>query len=300
MKIKQAFQQTLARPFSCSGIGLHSGETVRLSAEAAPPHTGIVFKRADLPHSPQVPAHFSSVVGTFMCTTLGLQSHPSVTIATVEHIMAAFADRGITNACVHVEGPEVPFMDGSAAPFIDQIDSAGIIPQDASCPVIEILKEVHVSDPNNPHHRFVKLEPSPHFTAHMTFDFGGRQGMGLYSFFFDSAQDNFKDAIAPARSFGFYEDAEKLHEKKLALGASLENTVVLDQGNVITPGGLRFEDEYVRHKILDAFGDLYLAGAFIQGAYTGYNSGHQLHHQLLEAVFDDLHAWQFDQNRSHA
>lgn len=276
-----ATQHTLQQSFECEGIGLHSGKISHMSVNPADRGHGLVFQRLDLENQPTIPAHYSYITNTFLCTKLG--NAQGVDVATTEHLMAALAAHNIHNALIKLHGPEVPFLDGSALPFMEKIVQAGIIDQQVPRLFIKVTQEVRVEEQD----RWVQLTPADTFSAQLTFDFSNRQGMGKYSYEFQSDKDDFHQLIAPARSFGFYEDAEKLYEKSLALGASLENTVVIDQGKVMNPSGLRFDDEYARHKILDAIGDLYLAGAPIIGQYSAYNGGHGLHFKLLEKLFND-------------
>jgi UDP-3-O-[3-hydroxymyristoyl] N-acetylglucosamine deacetylase len=288
MNHSSPFQQTFRQPFQCRGVGLHSGQSTEMTLEPAPQGHGIVFERSDLEGKPKIHARFSSVVNTFMCTQLG--NNQGATVATIEHLMAALAVCGVDNALVRLQGPEIPFMDGSSLPFIHMIEAAGLVEQSAPRSFLHVLKDVRLEGTEG---RFAQLSPAEAFSAHVSFDFGGRQGMGKYIGYFSGGLDAFKKDIASARSFGFYEDAQKLYDKGLSLGASLENTVVIDNGKVMNPDGLRFDDEYVRHKILDAVGDLYLAGAPLQAAYTAHNPGHEWHHKLLQALFSDPSAWTY-------
>lgn len=273
-------QRTLARSFVCEGIGLHSGKISHMSVNPAASGHGLVFQRLDLDQQPFIPAHYSYVTNTFLCTQLS--NGQGADVATTEHLMAALAAHNIHNALIKLDGSEVPFLDGSALPFMEQIAGAGIVDQKVPRLVIKVTQDVRVEEQD----RWVQLTPAETFSAHLTYDFGNRQGLGKYSVDFQSETQDFQQCIAPARSFGFYQDAEKLYEKGLALGASLDNTVVIDQGQVMNPTGLRFEDEYARHKILDAVGDLYLAGAPLIGRYSSHNGGHGLHLKLLEKLFD--------------
>lgn len=292
MNHESPFQQTIRHAFECQGVGLHSGQPSDMTVEPASPGHGIIFERSDLEGKPKIHATSSCVVDTFMCTRLG--NPQGVTVATIEHLMAALAACGIDNALIKLQGPEIPFMDGSSLPFIDMIESTGIVQQSAPRRILCVLKDIRVGGEGR-EDRFVQLSPADRFSARITFDFGGRQGMGRYAYHFTGGREAFKRDIAPARSFGFYEDAQKLYDKGLSLGASLDNTVVIDQGKVMNPSGVRFEDEYVRHKILDAIGDLYLAGAPLQAVYTAHNPGHEGHHKLLKALFADPSAWRYEE-----
>ena len=274
-------QHTLQHSFECEGIGLHSGEICHISVNPAEQGHGLIFQRVDLKDQPTIPAHYTYVTDTFLCTKLG--NPQGISVATTEHLMAALAAHNIHNALIQLHGPEVPFLDGSALPFMEKITKAGVVDQQIPRLMIKITKDIRVEEED----RWVQLSPADAFSAHLTFDFADRQGMGKYSYDFQGQEGDFYQHIAPARSFGFYEDAEKLHIKGLALGASLDNTVVIDQGKVMNPSGLRFDDEFARHKVLDAVGDLYLAGAPIIGQYSAYNGGHGLHFKLFEKLFND-------------
>ena len=277
-------QRTLQRIVNCVGVGLHSGRTVSLTLKPADPGTGIRFRRFDLAGAPEIPARWDHVVETSMCTTLGLDK--IVRVGTVEHLMAAFAGCHIDNAIVEVNGPEVPVMDGSAQPFVFLIECAGIVEQDRAQTVIEVLKPVRVESEG----RVAEFTPSNTFTVDFEIEFTScaiaRQHIRV-----ELVNGAFNKEIARARTFGFIEEVEKLRQLGLALGGSLDNAVVVEGDKVLNSDGLRYDDEFVRHKVLDAVGDLNLAGGEFRGAYHGLRAGHQMTNQLLRMLFADPTAW---------
>ncbi len=284
---KFAPQQTLKSKISCCGTGLHSGANVSMTLIPAPANTGIVFRRTDAGGCGlEIAAHVENVVDDRMCTTLGNGEGP--TIATVEHLMAALCGCGIDNLYVEVEGSELPIMDGSAAPFVFLIECAGIVEQDAPRRAIEILKPVKVEDEN----RQVELSPGEGFSVGFEIEFGsnaiGRQDMDV-----EFVNGTFKGELSRARTFGFIEEVDQLRAMGLALGGSLDNAVVVSGDKVLNEDGLRYKDEFVRHKILDCVGDLYLAGAPIIGHFKGCRSGHALNHRILRALLADQDSWRY-------
>jgi UDP-3-O-[3-hydroxymyristoyl] N-acetylglucosamine deacetylase len=282
-------QKTILQSISCSGIGVHSGAPVSITLRPAPKDHGIVFQRVDVLNKPHhetlITASWKNVQKGDFCTKLQNQFGQSV--STIEHLMAALAGHGITNILVEVNGPELPIMDGSASPFLFLIECAGLKGQDAPQKIIKILKEVNVKTD----YGFASLSPSSGFSAEATITFSGRDGMDAQTFSSKNLQDSFKKDLARARTYGFYSDVEKLKAAGLARGGSLENAVVFDKGDVLNPEGLRFQDECIRHKVLDMVGDLYLAGAPIQGHFKGQNFGHSLNNMLLHELFSDKSAW---------
>ena len=276
-------QRTLAAAIDCVGVGLHSGRRIHLVLRPAPVATGIVFRRADL--GVDVPARFDRVVDTRMCTVIGASG---VSVGTVEHVMAALAGAGIDNAIVEVDGPEVPVLDGSAAPFVFLIDCAGVVDQDAPVLTIEVARAVRVEEGD----AFAELRPgrSDGLDMSLSIDFAapaiGRQTLSL------SLDDGaFRHELARARTFAQAHEIEGLRAAGLARGGSLDNAVVVDGSAVLNPGGLRMADEFVRHKMLDAVGDLALAGALIAGRFIGHKSGHGLNNRLLRALFAERSNW---------
>ncbi len=286
----QVVQKTLAQSVSCVGVGVHSGKPASLTLIPAPVGTGYVFVRSDL-NAPQniIPAKYDTVVDTMMCTKLA--NSYGVSVSTVEHVLAALAGANISNAIIEINGPEVPIMDGSSSVFSQMIANAGIDIQGAKTPTIKILKSVKVTHGG----ASAEFSPCDGRLVSMEFDGHGRLQnlMDETEYSFDLDTDDFADLLSDARTFGFYEDAEKLWAAGLAQGASLENTVVIQGDSIMNEEGLRSEDEFVRHKILDAVGDLALAGVAIQGHFKGFNSGHALNNQLLRALFSTPNAWCF-------
>ncbi len=249
--------------------------------------TGIVFRLTDVTdRDPVVAASWRNIVDSRMATTVA--NHDGVRVATVEHLMAALAGCGIDNAIVDIDGPEVPIMDGSAAPFVFLIECAGTITQNAPRRAIRILKPVAVGDEN----KSIALSPADDFSVSFEIDFESaliaRQKLGV-----TLVNGTFKTDIARARTFGFVHEVAQLHEAGLARGGSLDNAIVVSGDTVLNCDGLRYDDEFVRHKILDCIGDLYLAGAPILGHVSGVQSGHALNHTLLAALFDDPAAWSY-------
>ncbi len=271
-------QATLARAVSCVGVGVHSGKTTNLTLRPAPSGSGFLFVRSDIDgNQNKISGIYHAVTDTRMCTTL--TNEHGISISTVEHVLAALAGADISNAIIEVDGPEVPIMDGSSVLFSQMILDAGIAPQETTVPWIRILKTVRVSEGN----AWAEYVPSNERIISVVFDAHGRLEKQSFNFQWD--QESFEEIISSARTFGFYEDAEKLWNAGLAKGASLENTVVIHDNKIMNEEGLRSDDELVRHKVLDAVGDLSLAGYYIYGKFQGYNSGHGLNNKLLRALF---------------
>jgi UDP-3-O-[3-hydroxymyristoyl] N-acetylglucosamine deacetylase len=283
------YQKTILQSVSCSGVGVHSGVPVSLTLRPAPENYGIRFQRTDLKHLPSqesiILAQWNNVEKGDFCTKITNQFGHSV--STIEHLMAALAGQSITNLLVEIDGSELPIMDGSAAPFLFLIDCAGIKTQGVPAKYIRILKTVTVKT----EYGFASLSPSDTFGADVEITFPGREGMTSQHFHSKNLHECFKQDLARARTFGFYSDVEKLKQAGLARGGSLDNAVVFEGGEVLNPEGLRFDDECIRHKVLDMVGDLYLAGATIQGRFHGQNFGHALNNALLHALFSDKKAW---------
>ncbi|MBI4030427.1 MAG: UDP-3-O-acyl-N-acetylglucosamine deacetylase [Proteobacteria bacterium] len=280
-------QHTIGIPATLTGTGLHSGAEVTMTLHPAPVGHGISFVRTDVTDRDNVvPARWDFVVDTRLCTVVG--NAAGVTVGTVEHLMAALRGCGVDNAIVDLDGPEVPVMDGSSEPFVALIDSAGLIPQDMSRRAIRVLKEVRVDVDS----KIARLRPAEgsHFSGSICFD---HPSIGAQMRDVQLLNGNFRHDIASARTFGFLAEVETLRKNGLALGGSLENAIVLDGQGVINPEGLRHEDEFIRHKLLDAIGDLYLAGGVIIGAYESNRPGHALNNALLRALFADQTAWEF-------
>ncbi|MCE3027572.1 MULTISPECIES: UDP-3-O-acyl-N-acetylglucosamine deacetylase [unclassified Salinicola] len=271
-------QRTLQNTIRATGVGLHSGEKVYLTLRPAAPNTGIVFVRTDLDPVVQIPADAQSVTDTKLCTAL---SRDGVKVATVEHLMSAFAGLGIDNAYVELSAAEVPIMDGSAGPFVFLIQSAGIAEQAAPKKFIRIKREVTVSDDGKqatflPHNGF-KVSFAIDFD-HPVFD-QQKQTASV-----DFSTTSFVKEVSRARTFGFMRDLEFLRSQNLALGGSLDNAIVVDDYRIVNQDGLRYEDEFVKHKMLDAIGDLYQLGYSLIGEFRGYKSGHGLNNQLCREL----------------
>lgn len=280
-----AFQKTLKESISCSGTGLHSGQKLTLTLRPAEPDTGLVFRRTDLPgRGAAVRARWDTVVDSRLCTTIG--NADGVTIGTVEHLVAALAGAGVDNVSVEVSGPEVPAMDGSAEPFSFLIECAGTVEQDAARKAIQILEPVSVGNVN----RSATLMPSSGRSFSFEIDFDdaaiGRQHLHV-----ELVNGTFRRELARARTFGFEHEVATMRSMGLARGGSLENAIVVSDGRVLNDDGLRFDDEFVRHKLLDSIGDIYLAGHPIIGHFHGFKSGHALNNILLRTLFKRRDAW---------
>jgi len=271
-------QTTLKRKITLKGIGLHAGGKVTCNIHPAPANHGLVFLRSDLTSQPRIKADVSRVVRTDMCTTLG--SNGAI-VATVEHLMAALAGLGVDNALIELNGPEVPIMDGSAKEFADAIDDAGIRELGVPRKILRLRKKVSVRLGD----KYVIAEPAKELSIKGAISFGHRViGDQMYRF---TASKDFRKEIASARTFGFLREVQYLHKKGLALGGSLDNAIVLDEENVLNPEGLRYKNEFVRHKVLDAIGDLALLGLELQASVEIFKSGHELHAGFLRKVLED-------------
>lgn len=289
---RNVMQHTLRTSIGCVGVGLHSGVKAALTLHPAETDSGIRFVRMDRPEDAPIEARFDQVCDTTMCTAIGQKG--GAVVSTIEHLMAALAALEIDNVLIEVEGPEVPIMDGSARPFIFLIECAGIEAQDQPRRRIEILKPVTVTA----HGKSARLEPvgdvgraSPLYfevDCRIAFDHPLIESQSMVH---RLTPESFGTDIAAARTFGFAERVEELWSRGLALGGSLKNAVVVSKDKVLNEGGLRFEDEFVRHKVLDCVGDLYLAGAPIHGRFVGDCAGHAMHNKLLRALFADPTAW---------
>lgn len=279
-------QRTLKNVIRATGVGLHTGEKVYLTLRPAAPDTGIVFRRVDLAEPVDIPAKAEFVGDTRLSTSL---IKDDARISTVEHLLSAFAGLGIDNAYVDVSAPEVPIMDGSAGPFVFLIQSAGMEEQNAPKRYIRILKPVEVRDGD----KVARFEPFEGFKVRFGIDFDhpaidGRRNEAEMDF----SSTSFVKEVSRARTFGFLRDIEMLRENGLALGGSMENAIVVDDFRILNEDGLRYEDEFVKHKILDAIGDLYLLGKSLIGAFSGYKSGHALNNHLLKDLVAQRDAWE--------
>ena len=284
-RASEHLQATLERRVACEGVGLHGGSVVRLALVPAPVGTGVVFRRTDLGAS--IPARFDAVEDTRLCTVLACAHDPSVRVGTTEHLMAALAASSIDNVVVEIDGPELPIMDGSAAPFLALIARAGVARQAARRRAIEVRRTVRVEDGEG----YVQLSPGAGFSLAVSIDFEaaaiGRQSLSVRRL----DRERFKAELADCRTFTMAGDIERLRAAGFARGGSLENAVVVDGASVLNPGGLRRRDEFVRHKMLDAVGDLALAGHPIFGHFTGHRCGHGLNNRLLRRLFADASNW---------
>lgn len=282
-------QMTLKNHIHCSGIGLHSGNKISMSLYPAEADTGIIFRRVDIPgHHAVIPARFDRVADTRLCTTLA--NEDGVTISTVEHLMAALAGCEIDNVVVEVNGGEVPIMDGSAEPFVFLIDCAGTVELDAPRRILQVTREVSILE----EHGNASLAPARLDRSDLTIDLNidfKNSAIGQQNLTVTVSSNSFKNEICRARTFGFLEDVEALRQAGLARGGSLDNAVVISGSEVLNEGGLRFDDEFVRHKVLDCIGDLYLAGNPMVGTFSGLRTGHDLHNKLLRRLFADRNAW---------
>lgn len=280
-------QATLKSDIVFDGVGLHLGDPVRLVLRAAPAGTGIVFKRTDAAgHGVEIPALWSNVEISPLNTRLVHAS--GVTVSTIEHLMAALAGTGIHNAVVEIDGPEVPIMDGSAAAFVRGIVEVGVQRQFAPLKAIEILHDVEVRDGSV----IARLSPATSLQIDFEIDFADA-AIGKQRKMMNLANGSFVRELCDSRTFCRSADVDMMRTNGLALGGTLENAVVVEGDHVLTPGGLRHADEAVRHKMLDALGDLYTAGAPVLGRYTGVRSGHAMTNRLLQAVFTDPTAWRY-------
>ena len=278
-------QRTLKNVIRATGVGLHSGEKVYMTLRPAPVDSGIVFRRVDLEPVVEVPASAELVSETTLCT--GLSRGPAK-VQTVEHLLSALAGLGIDNAYIELTAAEVPIMDGSAGPFVFLLQSAGIAEQDAPKRFIRIRRPVEVRDGD----KFARFTPHDGFRIGFTVRFDHPAIPDTLSRAeVDFTTESYIREVSRARTFGFMRDLEYMRERNLGLGGSMDNAIVLDEFRVLNEDGLRYADEFVRHKILDAVGDLYLAGRPIIGAYEGYKSGHALNNTLVRALLADVEAW---------
>ncbi len=279
-------QRTLKNVIRATGVGLHTGQKVYLTLRPAAPNSGIKFRRVDLAEPVVIEAKPENVGDTMLSTTL---VQGKVKISTVEHLLSAFAGLGIDNAYIDVSASEVPIMDGSAGPFVFLVQSAGILEQDAPKKFIRIKKEVIVEDGD----KWAKFEPYDGFKVTFTIDFdhpvfnADNQTASV-----DFSSTSFVKEVSRARTFGFMRDIEALRKRKLALGGSMDNAIVVDNYRILNEDGLRYADEFVKHKILDAIGDLYLLGHSLIGSFVGFKSGHGLNNLLLRELLKQKDAWE--------
>jgi UDP-3-O-[3-hydroxymyristoyl] N-acetylglucosamine deacetylase len=270
-------QRTVGKRVSCTGVGLHSGKPATLVLAPTPPDSGITFVRRDL--GVEIPARADLVVDTMLSTSLG---HRAARVATVEHVLAALSGLGIDNCRVEVDGPEIPILDGSAAPFVYLVLEAGIRVQRAGKRFLVLAKPVEVRDGD----KLARLEPAPELSIRFTADFG-HPLITDQTFEFVFSDRRFAREVAPARTFCFLRDVERMKAAGLAQGGSLENAIVVDEFSILNPDGLRFPDEFARHKVLDALGDLTLLGMPVIGAFSAHKSGHALNQALVRKLGAD-------------
>ncbi|WP_460535445.1 UDP-3-O-acyl-N-acetylglucosamine deacetylase [Chitinimonas naiadis] len=282
------YQRTLKEPIRAVGVGLHSGEKVELTLSPAAVDTGIVFRRADLPGQPSFKVGPELVNDTRLSSTL---VKDNVRVATIEHLMSAFAGLGIDNVLVDVTASEMPIMDGSAAPFLYLLQQAGVKEQKpAKKRYVRVLKPVEAVEGD----KWVRLSPHEGYKVSLTIEFKhpafqkAAQTVEL-----DFAETSYIKEVARARTFGFMHEVEYMRTNNLGQGGSMENAIVLDEYKVLNQGGLRFEDEFVRHKVLDAIGDLYILGYPLIASFEGYKSGHAMNNKLLRALLADPDAWEY-------
>jgi UDP-3-O-[3-hydroxymyristoyl] N-acetylglucosamine deacetylase len=280
-------QRSLKNMIRATGVGLHTGQKVYLTLRPAAPDTGIVFRRMDLPQPVEIPAEPYAVGDTRLSSCL---DKGGVRVSTVEHLMSALAGLGVDNVYVDVSAPEVPIMDGSAGPFVFLLQSAGIEEQNAPKKFIRILRPVEIGDGD----KWVRFEPHNGFKLELSIDFNhpvfdrSRQSVSV-----DFSTTSYIKEVSRARTFGFMQDVETMRSQGLALGGSLDNAIVMDEYRVLNSDGLRYDDEFVKHKVLDAIGDLYLLGHPLIGAFSGHKSGHALNNQLLRKLLEDRRAWEY-------
>lgn len=279
-------QRTLKNVIRATGVGLHTGKKVLLTLRPAAVDTGIVFRRIDLDGCPEIPAHPTHVGDTSMSTTL---VYNDVRVSTVEHLLSAMAGLGIDNAYVDISAAEVPIMDGSAGPFVFLLQSAGIEEQKAAKRFIRIKSPIEVVDGD----KWVRFEPFDGFKVTFNIDFDHpafRERAQTATV--DFSTTSFVKEVSRARTFGFMRDLEQLQARDLALGGSMENAIVVDDYRILNEDGLRYDDEFVKHKVLDAIGDLYLLGHSLIGAFSGHKSGHALNNRLLRELLAKEEAWE--------
>jgi UDP-3-O-[3-hydroxymyristoyl] N-acetylglucosamine deacetylase len=286
-------QRTVKALVRTQGVGLHSGQRVELTLRPAPPDTGIVFRRVDLPVPVEIRVSAARVTDTRMASTLSAADTgegASVKVATVEHLMSALAGLGIDNLIIDVTAPEIPILDGSAGSFVFLIQSVGLVEQAAPKRFIRVKRAVEVRDGD----KWARLEPHFGFKLSFSIDFGHPAiNATVQQVAVDFANASYVSAISRARTFGFMQDVESLRSHGLARGGSLGNAIVMDESRVLNADGLRSDDEFVKHKILDAIGDLYLVGHPLLASYSAHKSGHAMNNLLLRALLADESAFEF-------
>ncbi|WP_374594615.1 UDP-3-O-acyl-N-acetylglucosamine deacetylase [Aquabacterium sp.] len=287
-------QRTLKSLTRAVGVGVHGGQRVELTLRPAPPNTGIIFRRVDLPQPVDIPARAESVCDTRMASTLSPNGDPGAPkVATVEHLMSACAGLGLDNLYVDITAEEVPILDGSAAAFVYLLQSAGIELQNAPKRFLRVLKPIEVREGEGPSLKWARLEPYHGYKLSFEIDFDhpavDQTGQRVE---FDFGSGQYKRDIARARTFGFTKDVEMMRSRGLGLGGSMDNVIVVDDYRVLNAEGLRYDDEFVKHKILDAIGDLFIVGYPLLASYSAFKSGHALNNKLLRALLADASAYE--------
>jgi len=284
-------QRTVKTQVRTTGVGLHTGARVNLTLRPAPPDSGIVFRRIDLPPNSDFIVAPERVTDTRLCSAL---EGNGAKVATVEHLMSALSGLGIDNVFIDIDGPEVPILDGSAAPWVYLVQSAGIESQTAPKRFMRVLKTVRIEEGEGTQHKWAQFAPLEGCTLSFKIDFdhpvfrNSAKEMHI-----DLTRESYVKEVSRARTFGFMNEVEYLRSNGLALGGTLDNAIVMDEFRVLNNDGLRYADEFVKHKVLDAVGDLYLTGHPILGAFTAYKSGHGLNNKLLRALTEDASAWEW-------
>ncbi len=287
-------QRTLQSLTKAVGVGLHSGQRVELTLRPAPINTGIVFRRVDLAHPVDIPVNPSSVCDCRMATTVSPAGDPGAPkVNTIEHLMSACAGLGLDNVCIDITAEEVPILDGSSAAFVYLLQSAGIELQKAAKKFLRVTRPIEVRDGEGRTLKWARLEPYHGYKLAFEIDFDhpavDQTGQRVE---FDFGSGQYKRDIARARTFGFAKDFEVMRSRGLGLGGSMDNAIVVDDHRVLNSDGLRYDDEFVKHKILDAIGDLYVVGYPLLASYTAYKSGHAMNNQLLRALLEQKDAWE--------
>ena len=282
-------QRTLKSMMRAVGVGLHSGQRVELTMRPAPPDSGIVFRRIDLPSPVEIPVRASAVSDARMASTISVDGDPGAPkVQTIEHLMSACSGLGIDNLVIDITADEVPILDGSAASFVFLLQSAGVVMQDAPKRFMRILRPVEVREGDGATLKWARLDPFEGYKLSFELEFDhpavDQTGQRVE---FDMGSGQYKREIARARTFGFTKDVELMRSRGLTLGGSMDNAIVVDDQRVLNAGGLRYDDEFVKHKILDAIGDMWVLGHPLLAAYSAYKSGHALNNQLLRKVLAD-------------
>lgn len=279
-------QKTINSKVSCNGVGLHCGTDVKITLHPAPCDTGIVFRRTDLEDGKNsVKAHYKNVTTTNLGTTLANEFGAKV--STIEHLVAAIWGCGIDNIFIDIDAPEVPIMDGSSEPFVFLLECAGITIQEKARHIIEVMRTVTIEEPDG---KKIEVKPASEFSVSLHIDFDHKQ-IQKQSFDYKTTFASFKNDLCRARTFGFKHEIEQMHAMGLAKGGSLKNAILVSDEGIVNEEGLRYEDEFVRHKTLDFIGDIYLAGYYISGQFIGTKTGHGINNRLLHKLLNDEAAW---------